>query len=143
MKAHLANIRVKALKVKQEKKELREKAKLLENAELQLKADKYDKTIEEKNKLNTPPKEEVEVVEEVKPKKVKKVIKKVIEESESEEEVIEEQIIIKKKSNNNKDKPLTNEEKLKLVEQTAEERLKKSLKDDRLNYLLNQIGAKL
>jgi hypothetical protein len=96
MKAHLATIRVKALKVKQEKKELREKAKQLENAELELKAQKYDKTIEEKNKLNTPPKEE-EVEEEVKkPKKVKKVIKKVIEESESEEEVIEEQIIIKR-----------------------------------------------
>jgi hypothetical protein len=48
MKAHLATIRVKALKVKQEKQELREKAKLLENAELELKADKYDKTIEKK-----------------------------------------------------------------------------------------------
>ena len=103
MKEHLATIRVKALKVKQEKKELREKAKQLENAELQLKADKYDKTIEEKAKLKTPPKEEikeevVEVVEvqEVKPKKVKKVIKKVVEESESEEEEIVEQVIIKK-----------------------------------------------
>ncbi len=48
MKEHLATIRVKALKVKQEKKELREKAKQLENAELQLKADKYDKAVEEK-----------------------------------------------------------------------------------------------
>ncbi len=48
MKAHLATIRVKALKVKQEKKELREKAKQLENAEFELKAKKYDKTIEEK-----------------------------------------------------------------------------------------------
>ena len=146
MKAHLATIRIKALKVKAERKELREKAKQLENAELQLKADKYDKTIEEKKKLNTPPKEEeiiieeVKPTEEVKPKKVKKVIKKVIEESESEEEIVE-QVIIKKKSNNNK--PLTNNEKLKLVEQTAEERLKESLKNDRLNYLLNQIGCKL
>jgi hypothetical protein len=35
MREHLATIRVKALKVKQEKKELREKAKQLENAELQ------------------------------------------------------------------------------------------------------------
>ena len=55
--------------------------------------------------------------------------------------MVVEQVIIKKKSNNNK--PLTNNEKLKLVEQTAEERLKESLKNDRLNYLLNQIGAKL
>jgi Ni,Fe-hydrogenase I large subunit len=144
MKEHLATIRIKALKVKAERKELREKAKQLENAELQLKADKYDKAVEEKNKLKTPPKQEIkeeveEVVEEVKPKKVKKVIKKVVEESESEEEIVE-QVIIKKKSNN---KPLTNNEKLKLVEQTAEERLKESLKNDRLNYLLNQIGAKL
>ena len=84
--------------------------------------------------------EEVKPTEEVKSKKVKKVIKKVIEESESEEEIVE-QVIIKKKSNNNK--PLTNNEKLKLVEQTAEERLKESLKNDRLNYLLNQIGCKL
>ena len=142
MKEHLATIRVKALKVKQEKKELREKAKQLENAELQLKADKYDKAIEEKAKLKTPPKKE-EVVEEVveeevKPKKVKKVIKKVVEESESEEEVQE--VIIKKKSNNNK---LTNNEKVQLAEQSAEERLRQSLKEDRLNYLLNQIGAKL
>ena len=82
--------------------------------------------------------EEVKPTEEVKPKKVKKVIKQVIEESESEEE----EIIIKKKSNNN-NKSLTNDQKLKLVEQTAEERLKESLKNDRLNYLLNQIGAKL
>ena len=53
-----------------------------------------------------------------------------------------EQVIIKKKSNNN-NKPLTNDEKYKLVEQTAEERLRESLKSDRINYLLNQIGAKL
>jgi hypothetical protein len=143
MKEHLATIRVKALKVKQEKKELREKAKQLENAELQLKADKYDKAILEKNKLKTPEKpkeEEKEVVEvqEVKPK-VKKVIKKIVEQSESEEEV-EEKIIIKKKSNNNK---LTNNEKVHLAEQSAEERLRQSLKEDRLNYLLCQIGAKL
>jgi hypothetical protein len=142
MKEHLATIRVKALKVKQEKKELREKAKQLENAELQLKADKYDKAVEEKAKLKTPPKEEVvEVIEEeVKPKKVKKVIKKIVEQSESEEEEIVEQVIIKKKSNNNK---LTNNEKVQLAEQSAEERLRQSLKEDRLNYLLNQIGAKL
>jgi hypothetical protein len=140
MKEHLATIRIKALKVKAEKKELREKAKQLENAELQLKADKYDKAVEEKNKLKTPPKEEVEeVIEEVKPKKVKKVIKKVVEESESEEEVQE--VIIKKKSNNNN--KLTNNEKVQLAEQSAEERLRQSLKEDRLNYLLNQIGAKL
>ena len=141
MKEHLATIRVKALKVKAERKELREKAKQLENAELQLKADKYDKAIQEKAKLKTTPKEEViEVVEEeVKPKKVKKVIKKVVEESESEEEVQE--IIIKKKSNNNN--KLTNNEKVQLAEQSAEERLRQSLKEDRLNYLLCQIGAKL
>ena len=75
----------------------------------------------------------------IKPK-VKKVIKKVVEESESEEEEIVEQVIIKKKSNNNK---LTNNEKVQLAEQSAEERLRQSLKEDRLNYLLNQIGAKL
>ena len=141
-RAHLANIRVKALKVKAEKKLLREKAKELEKAELELKAQKYDKTIEEKNKLKTPEKpkeEEKEVEEEVKPK-VKKIIKKVVEESESEEEVQE--VIIKKKSNNN-NKPLTNNEKVQLAEQSAEERLRQSLKEDRLNYLLNQIGAKL
>ena len=84
-RAHLANIRVKALKVKADKKLLREKAKELEKAELELKADKYDKVVEEKNKLKSPPKEEdnkevIEVVEEVKPKKVKKIIKKVVEE---------------------------------------------------------------
>ncbi len=65
-------------------------------------------------------------------------IKKVVE-SESEEEIVE-QVIIKKKSNNNK---LTNNEKVQLAEQSAEERLRQSLKEDRLNYLLNQIGAKL
>jgi hypothetical protein len=32
---------------------------------------------------------------------------------------------------------------MKLVEKTAEEQLKESLKSDRINYLLNQIGAKL
>ena len=42
-RAHLATIRVKALKVKAEKKLLREKAKELEKAELELKAQKYDK----------------------------------------------------------------------------------------------------
>ena len=62
-RAHLATIRVKALKVKAERKALREKAKQLETAELQLKAEKYDKTIIESNKLKEPQKEEV--VEEV------------------------------------------------------------------------------
>ena len=143
-RAHLATIRVKALKVKAEKKLLREKAKELEKAELELKAQRYDNAVIEKEKLKTPPKEEIkeeEVIEVVKPK-VKKVVKKIVEQSESEEEVIEEQVIIKKNSNNN-NKPLTNDEKYKLVEQTAEERLKESLKSDRINYLLNQIGAKL
>ena len=51
MKEHLATIRVKALKVKAEKKALREKAKQLENAELELKADKYDKIVEQKRKI--------------------------------------------------------------------------------------------
>ena len=69
MKEHLATIRVKALKVKQEKKGLREKAKQIENAELQLKADKYDKAVEEKAKLKTPPKEEIK-------KKLLKLLKK-------------------------------------------------------------------
>ena len=54
-RAHLANIRVKALKVKAEKKLLREKAKELEKAELELKAQRYDNAVEEKNKLKTPP----------------------------------------------------------------------------------------
>ena len=146
-RAHLANIRVKALKVKSEKKLLREKAKELEKAELELKAQRYDKTIEETNKLKTPPKQEIkeeveEVIEvqEVKPKKVKKIVKQIVEQSESEEEEIVEQVIIKKKSNNNK---LTNNEKVQLAEQSAEERLRQSLKEDRLNYLLSQIGAKL
>ena len=142
-RAHLATIRVKALKVKAEKKLLREKAKELEKAELELKAQKYDNAVIEKEKLKTPPKEEEkeeEIIEEVKPKKVKKV-KKIVEQSESEEEEVQE-VIIKKKSNNN-NKPLTNDEKYKLVEQTAEERLRESLKSDRINYLLNQIGAKL
>jgi hypothetical protein len=51
MKAHLATIRVNALNVKAEQKEFREKAKQLENPELQRKAEKYDKTIEKSNKL--------------------------------------------------------------------------------------------
>ena len=73
MREHLATIRVKALKVKAERKALREKAKQLENVELELKADKYDAVIEEKQKLKEE-KEVVEVVEETKPKKIKKVI---------------------------------------------------------------------
>ena len=148
VREHLANIRVKALKVKSEKKLLREKAKELEKAELELKAQKYDNAVEEKNKLKIPPKQEVkeeveEVIEEVKPKKVKKIVKKIIEESESEEEVQEVQEIIIRKKSNNINKSLTNNEKIKLAEQSAEDRLKQSLKEDRLNYLLNQIGCKL
>jgi S-DNA-T family DNA segregation ATPase FtsK/SpoIIIE len=60
-------------------------------------------------------------------------------ETAAEEEVIEE-VIIKKSNNNNK---LTTQEKFKLAEQSAEDRLKESLKEDRISYLLNQIGAKL
>ena len=132
-RAHLATIRVKALKVKAEKKLLREKAKELEKAELELKAQRYDNAVIEKEKLKTPPKEEIkeeEVIEVVKPK-VKKVVKKIVEQSESEEEEIVEQVIIKKKSNNNN--KLTNNEKVQLAEQSAEERLRQSLKEDRLN----------
>ncbi len=46
------NVGVKALKVKTVRKELREKAKHLENAELELKAQKHDKTIEHKGALH-------------------------------------------------------------------------------------------
>ncbi len=68
----------------------------------------------------------------------RKLKKKVIEESDDEVEV--EEVIIKKSNNYNK---LTNHEKIKLAEQSAEDRLKQSLKEDRLQYLLSQIGAKL
>ena len=142
-RAHLANIRVKALKVKSEKKLLREKAKELEKAELELKAQRYDKAIDETNKLKTPPKEEIIEVEEVAcPKGRAGVPKKIVEQSESESEEEVQEVIIKKKSNNN-NKSLTNEQKIHLAEQSAEERLKQSLKEDRLNYLLCQIGCKL
>ena len=84
-----------------------------------------------------------------KPKKqvIKKIVKEVSESEEEEEEVIQE-VIIKKKSNKQKDilrdnPTLTQSEKMNLVHQTAEERLKKSLKEERINFLLNQIGAKL
>ncbi len=49
-------------------------------------------------------------------------------------------LLLKKSNNSNK---LTDNEKIKLVEQTAEQRSKESFKEDRISYLLNQIGAKV
>ena len=125
-------------------------------ADIELKAKEYDRLMKEKEKIEKylqqtdmkekeDDKEEEEIVEEfIKPKPKKKIIRRIIEESEDEtdEEVIEE-VIVKKPKAKSRPHIITNEDRMKLVHETAHEKLRHQLKEDRLNYLMTQLGIRL
>ena len=151
----LKNARLKALEKKQEMKELKTKAKQLPIEEVKLSAMKYDQLQKQKEEL-TKPKEEIkpkdqphsgdmpsgrEIIKpkEIKEPKKKRIIKKIIYEDGSEDEV-EDVRHSEPKQNNKYMTMFSNEDSYSnLVYQSACDKLKEKLQDERTKYLISSL----
>jgi len=140
----LKNARLKALEKKQEMKELKTKAKQLPIEEVKLSAMKYDQLQKQKEELNKPkkeikPKEEIIKPKEIKEPKKKRIIKKIIYEDGSEDEV-EDVRHSEPKQNNKYMTMFSNEDSYSnLVYQSACDKLKEKLQDERTKYLISSL----
>jgi hypothetical protein len=141
----LKNARLKALEKKQEMKELKTKAKQLPIEEVKLSAMKYDQLQKQKEELTKPkeeiikPKEEIIKPKEIKEPKKKRIIKKIIYEDGSEDEV-EDVRHSEPKQNNKYMTMFSNEDSYSnLVYQSACDKLKEKLQDERTKYLISSL----
>ena len=133
----LENARTKAQEKKKESKELNIKSKQLHIEEAKVKAIQYDQIMKQKEELLKPKEESKEVeVKEVKEKK-KRVIKKIIYEDDSEEEVEDKRHISKPQQHINHFIP--NDSYTNLVYQSACDKLKEKVQDERTKYLINSL----
>ena len=134
----LKHARIKAQEKKQEMKQLKTKAKQLPIEEVKLNALKYDQLQKQKEEL-TKPKEEKK---EEKPKiieKKKRIIKKIIYEDGSEDEV-EDVRHIQPKQNNKYMSMFGNDDSYSnLVYQSACDKLKEKIQDERTKYLISSL----
>jgi len=152
----LKQARLKGAEKKREMKELKNKAKQLPIEEVKLSAMKYDQLQKQKEELIKPKdqplcgdmpsgreiKEEIVIPKEEKPKiidKKKRVIKKIIYEDGSEDEV-EDLRHIQPKQNNKYMSMFENENSYSnLVYQSACDKLKEKLQDERTKYLISSL----
>ena len=134
----LKHARVKAQEKKHEMKELKTKAKQLPIEEFKLSAMKYDQLQKQKEELIKPKEQEVVITKEEKPKvidKKKRIIKKIIYEDGSEDEVEDVRHIQTKQNNQyNNHESYSN-----LVYQSACDRLKEKVQDERTKYLISSL----
>jgi len=137
----LKQARIKAQEKKHEMKQLKSKAKQLPIEEVKLNALKYDQLQKQKEEL-TKPKEEIVIPKEEKPKtidKKKRIIKKIIYEDGSEDEV-EDVRHIQPKQNNKYMSMFENENSYSnLVYQSACDKLKEKIQDERTKYLISSL----
>jgi len=135
----LKNARLKALEKKQEMKELKTKAKQLPIEEVKLSAMKYDQLQKQKEELIKPKEEIIKPKEEIKEPKKKRIIKKIIYEDGSEDEV-EDVRHSEPKQNNKYMTMFSNEDSYSnLVYQSACDKLKEKLQDERTKYLISSL----
>ena len=134
----LKHARVKAQEKKHEMKELKTKAKQLPIEEVKLNAMKYDQLQKQKEELIKPKEKEIVITKEEKPKvidKKKRIIKKIIYEDGSEDEVEDVRHIQTKQNNQyNNHESYSN-----LVYQSACDRLKEKVQDERTKYLISSL----
>jgi hypothetical protein len=141
----LKQARLKGAEKKREMKELKNKAKQLPIEEVKLSAMKYDQLQKQKEELIKPKeeiKEEIVIPKEEKPKtidKKKRVIKKIIYEDGSEDEV-EDLRHIQPQPKNKYMTMFSNEDSYtNLVYQSACDKLKEKLQDERTKYLISSL----
>jgi len=145
----LKTARLKALEKKQEMKELKTKAKQLPIEEVKLSAMKYDQLQKQKEELikpkdqphscDMPSGREIIKPKEIKEPKKKRIIKKIIYEDGSEDEV-EDVRHSEPKQNNKYMTMFRNEDSYSnLVYQSACDKLKEKLQDERTKYLISSL----
>ena len=136
----LEKARIKAQEKKKELKELNIKSKQLHIEEAKVKAIQYDQIMKQKEELLKPkedePKKEPEIkeVKEVKDKK-KRVIKEIIYEDDSEEEIEDKRHIQKHQAPSH----YNHESYTNLVYQSACDKLKEKVQDERTKFLINSL----
>ena len=143
----LKNARLKGAEKKREMKELKNKVKQLPIEEMKISAMKYDQLQKQKEEIIGCPVEK-EIVKPVQPEvktkyKKKRIIKKIIYEDGSEEE-IEDLRHIQPKHNNNNNPYISmynnnNDSYTNLVYQSACDKLKEKVQDERTKYLIKSL----
>ena len=139
----LKQARLKGAEKKKEMKELKTKAKQLPIEEMKISAMKYDQLQKQKEEIVKPVEKEIiipvekEITKPEKPKdKKKRIIKKIVYEDGSEDEVEDVRHTQPKQSNN----PYNNHETYSnLVYQSACDRLKEKVQDERTKYLISSL----
>ena len=138
----LERARIKAQEKKKELKEINVKSKQLHIEEAKVKAIQYDQIIKQKEELLRP-KEIIKKVEEEPEKEVKdkkkRIIKKIIYEDESEEEVEDNRYKPKNISPPAHHNHFNNDSYTNLVYQSACDKLKEKVQDERTKYLINSL----
>ena len=134
----LERARIKAQEKKKELKELNIKSKQLHIEEAKVKAIQYDQIMKQKEELlkpkeEEPKKEEPKKEPEIKEKK-KRIIKKIIYEDDSEEEIEDKRHIQKQPQYHFNNDSYTN-----LVYQSACDKLKEKVQDERTKFLINSL----
>ena len=136
----LKNARLKGAEKKKEMKELKNKAKQLPIEEMKISAMKYDQLQKQKEEIVKPvrkeePIEKEEVIKPVQKDKKKRIIKKIVYEDGSEDEIEDLRHVQPQQQQPNKYMTLFSN----LVYQSACDRLKEKVQDERTKYLIKSL----
>ena len=138
----LKQARLKGAEKKKEMKELKTKAKQLPIEEMKISAMKYDQLQKQKEEIIKPVEKEIitPVEPEVKPKdKKKRIIKKIIYEDGSEDEIEDMRHMHQQQQNNKYMTMFNNDSYTNLVYQSACDKLKEKVQDERTKYLIKSL----
>ena len=135
--------RLKGAEKKKEMKELKTKAKQLPIEEMKISAMKYDQLQKQKEEIVKPVEKEIiekEITKPEKPKdKKKRIIKKIIYEDGSEDEIEDMRHMHQKEQNNKYMTMFNNDSYTNLVYQSACDKLKEKVQDERTKYLIKSL----
>ena len=144
----LKQARLKGAEKKKEMKELKTKAKQLPIEEMKISAMKYDQLQKQKEEIIKPVEKEIKHIEkEIKPiekevitkDKKKRIIKKIIYEDGSEDEIEDMRHMHQQQQNNKYMTMFNNDSYTNLVYQSACDKLKEKVQDERTKYLIKSL----
>ena len=144
----LKQARLKGAEKKKEMKELKTKAKQLPIEEMKISAMKYDQLQKQKEEIIKPVEKEIKPIEkEIKPiekevitkDKKKRIIKKIIYEDGSEDEIEDMRHMHQQQQNNKYMTMFNNDSYTNLVYQSACDKLKEKVQDERTKYLIKSL----
>ena len=137
----LKQARLKGAEKKKEMKELKTKAKQLPIEEMKISAMKYDQLQKQKEEIIKPVEKEIKSIEKevITKDKKKRIIKKIIYEDGSEDEIEDMRHMHQQQQNNKYMTMFNNDSYTNLVYQSACDKLKEKVQDERTKYLIKSL----